>query len=261
MHGDPLVFSFFLIFTSAAVLATLALYTRQPVIVAYVAIGVILGPSGTSLISDPSLISSISQIGIISLLFLLGLDVQPGKLANMLKSALLLGLGSSGAFFALGFAVAWIFSYTTNECALTGIAMMFSSTIIGIKLLPTTVLHHRRTGELVVALLLIRDLIAIVVLLVLTGDLLDLSEGMKLVRVVLALPLLIAFAWAFVHFVLLRLLEKFDAIHEYILSCRSGGAWDWPKWPTLQACHLKLAPLLQAFQSQQAQLPCISLRT
>ena len=89
MHGDPLVFSFFLIFSSAAVLATLALYTSQPVIVAYVAIGVILGPSGTSLISDPSLISSISQIGIIFLLFLLGLDMQPGKLVNMLKSALL----------------------------------------------------------------------------------------------------------------------------------------------------------------------------
>ena len=222
MHGDPLVFSFFLIFSSAAVLATLALYTRQPVIVAYVAIGVILGPSGTSLISDPSLISSISQIGIIFLLFLLGLDMQPGKLVNMLKSALLVGIGSSAAFFALGFGVAWLFGYATTESALIGIAMMFSSTIIGIKLLPTTVLHHRRTGELVVSLLLIQDLIAIVVLLVLTGGLLDLSEGMKLVRVVLALPLLILFAWAFVRFVLLRLLEKFDAIHEYIFLVPIG---------------------------------------
>ena len=222
MHGDPLVFSFFLIFSSAAVLATLALYTRQPVIVAYVAIGVILGPSGTSLISDPSLISSISQIGIIFLLFLLGLDMQPGKLANMLKNALLVGIGSSAAFFALGFGVAFLFGYSTTECALIGIAMMFSSTIIGIKLLPTTVLHHRRTGELVVALLLIQDLIAIVVLLVLTGGLLDLSEGMKLVRVVLALPLLIVFAWAFVRYVLLRLLEKFDAIHEYIFLVPIG---------------------------------------
>ena len=222
MHGDPLVFSFFLIFSSAAVLATLALYTRQPVIVAYVAIGVILGPSGTSLISDPSLISSISEIGIIFLLFLLGLDMQPGKLVNMLKSALLVGIGSSAAFFALGFGVAWLFGYATTESALIGIAMMFSSTIIGIKLLPTTVLHHRRTGELVVSLLLIQDLIAIVVLLVLTGGLLDLSEGMKLVRVVLALPLLILFAWAFVRFVLLRLLEKFDAIHEYIFLVPIG---------------------------------------
>ena len=222
MHGDPLVFSFFLIFSSAAVLATLALYTRQPVIVAYVAIGVILGPSGTSLISDPSLISSISEIGIIFLLFLLGLDMQPGKLVNMLKSALLVGIGSSAAFLALGFGVAWLFGYATTESVLIGIAMMFSSTIIGIKLLPTTVLHHRRTGELVVSLLLIQDLIAIVVLLVLTGGLLDLSEGMKLVRVVLALPLLILFAWAFVRFVLLRLLEKFDAIHEYIFLVPIG---------------------------------------
>ena len=50
----------------------------------------------------------------------------------------------------------------------------------------------------------------------------SLSGGMKFVHVILALPLLIAFAWAFVRFVLLRLLEKFDAIHEYIFLVPIG---------------------------------------
>ena len=222
MHGDPLVFSFFLIFTSAAILATLALFTRQPLIVAYIAIGVILGPSATSLISDPSLISSIAQIGIIFLLFLLGLDMQPSKLGNMLKNAMLVGLGSSAVFFVFGYAVAFAFAYTTVECAVVGVAMMFSSTIIGIKLLPTTVLHHRHTGELVVSLLLIQDLIAIMVLLVLSGNLLELSESLKLIRVLLAFPALILFAWGFVRFVLLKLLARFDAFYEYIFLVAIG---------------------------------------
>jgi Kef-type K+ transport system membrane component KefB len=222
MDSDPLLFSFFLIFSSAAVLATVALYTRQPLIVAYIAIGIILGPSVTGLISDPSLIASIAKIGIIFLLFLLGLDMQPAKLRDMLGNALLVGLSSCAAFFLLGFGVTWLFDYTMAECIIVGIATMFSSTIIGIKLLPTTVLHHRHTGELVVSLLLIQDLVAIIVLLVITGGFLEFSSTAKIAKVVIALPLIIVGAWLFVEFVLLKLLEKFDAFHEYIFLIAIG---------------------------------------
>ena len=222
METDPLVFSFFLIFTSAAVLATIALYTKQPLIVAYIAIGVILGPSATSLIDNPTLINSIAKFGIIFLLFLLGLDMQPSKLGKMLKSALLVGIASSVVFFVIGFLIAFMFGYSPIERIIIGAAMMFSSTIIGIKLLPTTILHHRHTGELVVSLLLIQDLIAIVVLLVISGGFLDSTGAAKVIRVLISLPLLILFAGLFVKFVLLKLLAKFDAFHEYIFLIAVG---------------------------------------
>jgi Kef-type K+ transport system membrane component KefB len=222
METDPLLFSFFLIFSSAAVLATVALYTRQPLIVAYIAIGVILGPSGTSLIDNPNLINSIAKIGIIFLLFLLGLDMQPAKLGNMLKNAMLVGIASSLIFFSLGFIVALVFEYTLTERIIIGITMMFSSTIIGIKLLPTTILHHRHTGELVVSLLLIQDMIAIIVLLVISGGLLEFDGTAKIVGVLISLPLLILFAGLFVKFVLLKLLSAFDAFHEYIFLVAIG---------------------------------------
>ena len=223
MATDPLLFTFFLIFTSAAVLATLALYTRQPMIITYIAAGILLGPSVTGLVSDPTIISNVSTIGIIFLLFLLGLDMQPSKLANMLGNALLVGLCSSLAFFGLGFAVGFVFGYTIIESTIIGVAMMFSSTIIGIKLLPTTVLHHRRTGELVVSLLLIQDFLAITVLLVLTGGFVEDFSGIaRFGKVVLGLPLLIVFAWLFVKYVLLNILTKFDAFHEYIFLVAIG---------------------------------------
>lgn len=222
MENDPLIFSFFLIFTSAAILATAALYTRQPLIVAYIAIGVILGPSTTSLVSDPELIRSIAKIGIIFLLFLLGLDMQPSKLGSMLKNAMVAGLASCVAFFALGWGVGYLFGFSTIECTVIGLAMMFSSTIIGIKLLPTTALHHRHLGDLVVALLLIQDMIAIIVLLVLTGGFLEFSNPGKLIQMLVALPLLILFAATFVKYVLLPILEKFDAFHEYIFLIAIG---------------------------------------
>jgi Kef-type K+ transport system membrane component KefB len=216
MGSDPFVFSFFLIFACAGILATLALFTRQPLIVMYIVTGMILGPSGTALIDNPQLISSIAKFGIIFLLFLLGLDMQPGKLIKTLRSAMLVGVGSSLVFFAVGFTIASAFGCSMTETIIIGIAMMFSSTIIEIKLLPTTVLHHRHTGELMISLLLIQDLIAIIVLLVITGGLMEFDGVAKIARVLVSLPLLVLFSWLFVKYVLLPLLEKFDAFHEYI---------------------------------------------
>ena len=216
MGSDPFVFSFFLIFACAGILATLALFTRQPLIVMYIVTGMILGPSGTALIDNHELISSIAKFGIIFLLFLLGLDMQPAKLIKTLRSAMLVGIGSSLVFFAVGFLIASAFGYSATETIIIGIAMMFSSTIIGIKLLPTTVLHHRHTGELMISLLLIQDLMAIIVLLVITGGLMEFDGVSKIASVLVSLPLLLLFSWLFVKYVLLPLLEKFDAFHEYI---------------------------------------------
>lgn len=218
-----IVHSFFLIFAGAAVIATFALYTRQPLIIAYIALGALLGPSALSLIDEPELMNDMSHIGIIFLLFLLGLDMQPSHLINMLKKASWIALLSSIAFASFGYAIASSFGYTQTESIIIGIAMMFSSTIVCIKLLPTTVLHHKHTGELVVGLLLLQDIIAIAVLLVLysidgNGD-----GGMtQFLLPILGLPILIGIAFAFVKYILLKLIARFDRFHEYIFLISIG---------------------------------------
>lgn len=221
-----LVFSFFLIFTGAAVIASLALYTRQPLLVAYIALGAILGPYGFSMVSDTELLTEISHIGIIFLLFLLGLDMQPSHLLHMLKKATLVAIISSILFFLIGYSVGLAFGYTQTENMIIGIAVMFSSTIIGIKLLPTTVLHHKHTGELVVGLLLLQDVIAIMVLLFLysgANESATSSDTMaQFASTLVALPLIILGAFAFVKYVLLKLIQKFDRFHEYIFLLAIG---------------------------------------
>lgn len=222
MEEHNLVFSFFLIFTGAAILASAALYTRQPLLVAYIVLGAILGPYGMGYVTDTELLSEISHIGIIFLLFLLGLDMQPSHLIHMLKKATLVAIGSSIIFFATGYGIGVAFGYTQTEAAIIGAALMFSSTIIGIKLLPTTVLHHRHTGELVVGLLLLQDVIAIMVLLFLySGDSGDNGMGTYL-KTLAALPALIAAAFIFVKYVLLKLIQRFDRFHEYIFLLAIG---------------------------------------
>ena len=66
-----MMFSIFLIFTGAAVLATVALYARQSLLMAYILLGAIVGPAGFGMVDDPRLIEDIAPVGIIFLLFLL----------------------------------------------------------------------------------------------------------------------------------------------------------------------------------------------
>ncbi|MDX1656446.1 MAG: cation:proton antiporter, partial [Candidatus Competibacteraceae bacterium] len=87
--NDPLVFNIFLVFSGAAVLATLALFARQPLLVGYILLGCLVGPYGLGLVSEPKVISQIGHVGIIFLLFLLGLDLHPQKLLTMLREATL----------------------------------------------------------------------------------------------------------------------------------------------------------------------------
>lgn len=216
-----LFFSFFVIFAGAAVLATFSLYTHQPIIIAYVALGFIAGPSGFQWVTDPDLLNEIAHIGIIFLLFLLGLDMQPSSLIHVIKKASLVALLSSIIFFGVGYSSGVMFGFTQIESLVTGAACMFSSTIIGIKLLPTTVLHHKHMGELMIGLLLIQDMIAILVLLVL-GSADGASSTTQLSITILALPCLVITAFAFVKWVILPLLMKFDLFHEYIFLMAIG---------------------------------------
>ena len=102
--------------------------------------------------------------------------------------------------------------------------MMFSSTIIGIKLLPTTVLHHRHIGELMIGLLLLQDLLAIIVLMLLLGPASTTTEemGRNLGLSLLALPLLAFAAVVMVRYALLPLITRFDRFHEYIFLLALG---------------------------------------
>ncbi len=228
MDGGSITFSFFLIYCGAALFASIALYTRQPLIIAYIMLGAVIGPYGLSLVTDLQMLSDAGHIGIIFLLFLLGLDMQPKALVATLRKSTVVGTASCAIFTLLGFGVAQLFGFTLVESVVIGAAMMFSSTIIGIKLLPTTVLHHRHIGELMIGLLLLQDLFAILVLMLLnaTGSTPGAEEeavsGLSIMLPFLALPLLGGIAWVAVRYALLPLISRFDRFHEYIFLVALG---------------------------------------
>lgn len=222
MDQNPIVFTVFLVFAGAAVLATIALFARQSLLVAYIVVGGLLGPWGLGFVNDPGLIKQIAEFGIMFLLFLLGLNLQPQDLFGMVRKTTLVTLFSALVFAATGMAVALAFGMSWREALLVGGAMTFSSTIIGLKLLPTTVLHHQRSGEVIISILLLQDLLAIVMLLLLQGSGSEAMGALNLLLPIIALPLLVGFAWAFERYVLFRLIRRFDKIREYIFLMAIG---------------------------------------
>jgi Kef-type K+ transport system membrane component KefB len=213
MNNNSILYSIFLIFSGAALLSTLALYTRQSLLVAYMLLGVLLGPWGLKFIADPSMIREIGDVGILFLMFLLGLNLQPQNLLHMFKKTTWIAVVSSVVFALIGFLIARLSHFNIIESWIIGGAMMFSSTIIGLKLLPTTILHHQHTGEIMISILLMQDLIAIIFLLIIHASM----RGLKLMDlgvVSLSLPFLIIFAFLFERFVLLKLFSRFDRVRD-----------------------------------------------
>jgi len=223
METHSIGFTVFLVFTGAALFATAALFARQSLLVAYILLGMLLGPWGLGLVDDPDLVRDISEFGIVFLLFLLGLNLQPQDLLRMVRKTTVVTLASSLLFATVAFAVAVAFGFAWIEALLIGGAATFSSTIIGLKLLPTTVLHHQRTGEVIISILLLQDLLAILLLLLVQGSsLVNDSPAFDLLLPLIGLPSMIFIAWFLNRYVLLPLIRRFDRIQEYVFLMTIG---------------------------------------
>jgi Kef-type K+ transport system membrane component KefB len=160
-------------------------------------------------------IEQIAELGVVLLLFLAGLNLQPDKLIQLFSKTTLLTLGTSSLFAAVTFLVVQLAGFTFTDSLVISAAMMFSSTVIALKLIPTTTLHQRRTGEVMISVLLMQDIIAILVLLFLTGEGGgEMSSAFGLMALKLTLLALLAFAA--VRFVMIPLMRKFGGIQEYI---------------------------------------------
>lgn len=216
IEKEIIQYSVFLIYFGAAVLATIALFTRQVLPVVYIVLGAIIGPGGFGFLPDLALIEDIAHIGIVFLLFLLGLDLYPQKLLLLFRSVSVVTFITSSIFFAVGFIVAVLFGFTPVEAVITGIACSFSSTIIGLKLLPTTSLHHRHIGELVIGILLVQDILAILALIIVKEMGLYSTFTYQVLFPIVILPIFLAFVFLTERYVVRKLLQRFELVREYI---------------------------------------------
>ena len=221
MDFQNIIFEFVLIFAGAAFFATVFLYLKQPVILAYIGFGIAAGPWGLGLIKEPAHIEELSHIGVILLLYLLGINLKPDRLYHLFSKTAVVTLLTSMVFLIVTAAAAIAFGFGFIESIIIGAALMFSSTIISLKLIPTTALHHRHTGEMMTSVLLMQDVIAILLIVMLTGGL---GENVTLTIAMLFLKLVVlaVIAYGLVRYVINNLFLRFDIIQEYTFLLALG---------------------------------------
>ncbi len=212
-----------IIFVCSALLACLAVRIKQPIIVAYILCGALAGPFGLGWVRDVELIELISHLGITLLLFLAGLCLHPARLLKIFKRTSLVALIGCIISFVIAYAFALAVGFTSMECLCIGLALMFSSTILVLKLLPTSEVHHGRMGAICIGILILQDLLAIAVL----AFIRCLGHGDAALGnfVILSIKLTGFLVCLFIveHFILRRLLIHMDRFHEVLFVV--GIAW------------------------------------
>ena len=216
-----IIYQLVVIFAGATVFATVFLYLKQPVMLAYIAFGMVAGPWGLGIIKTADHIEQLSHLGIILLLFLIGINLKPERLLKLFSRMALLTLISSTLFMLLATAMAKMFGYSMRESLIIGAAMMFSSTIVGLKLIPTTTLHHQHRGEMMTSVLLLQDVIAIVLILMLSSGT---QENVPLTALFLLIKFIALVLASFftVRYVVNALFQRFDIIAEYVFLLSLG---------------------------------------
>lgn len=130
-------------------------------VLGYLIVGIVVGPFGFKLIAESENVSHISEFGVVFLLFMIGLEIQPRKLWSMRRHLLQLGglqvLFCSVAFFALGLA----FGLSAPAAAVVGFALSLSSTAFAVQSLTERNVFNTEFGRASFATLLMQDLVAI----------------------------------------------------------------------------------------------------
>lgn len=223
MEFNNILFELVLIYAGAALLATIFIFIKQPVILSYIVLGILIGPYSpfqTTLISDPEHIEQIGHFGVILLLFLVGLNLHPNKLYMLFRKTSLLTI-STCFIFAVAIALVARLFLPLQDAIIVGAALMFSSTVIGLKLIPTTALHNRHIGEMMISVLLFQDIIAISIMLIFINEPGSIMLKTFPILILKGVVLSVA-AFVIVKYILLRLFKKFDTIQEYIFLLSIG---------------------------------------
>ncbi|WP_322616418.1 monovalent cation:proton antiporter-2 (CPA2) family protein [Pseudomonas sp. BIC9C] len=151
------------VFLLAAVLIVpLAKRLQLGAVLGYLFAGVIIGPSVLGLIDNPQSVANISELGVVLLLFIIGLELSPRRLWVMRKSVFGVGLAQvllTGS--VIGVVALWVFGQPLNTAIVLGLGLALSSTAFGLQSLAERKELTSPHGRLAFAILLFQDIAAI----------------------------------------------------------------------------------------------------
>jgi Kef-type K+ transport system membrane component KefB len=143
---------------------------RQPVLLGYILAGVLIGPHTPGmLVDDPRAIDDISNLGVVLLMFTLGLEFSVRKLREVGVGVLLIAVVEVGLMLWIGYGLGGLFGWSGMDALFLGAIISLSSTMVATRTLAEGGQRYKPFAQLVVGLLVAEDLLAIVMLTMLTA--------------------------------------------------------------------------------------------
>lgn len=151
------------------VLGAIAVRLRQPILTAYIVVGILLGPAGFSLVSAHDQLDLLAQVGITVLLFVVGLKLDLHQIRHIGPVALATGLGQLTFTILFGFFIILALGKGWLEALYVAVGLTFSSTIIIVKLLSDKRELETLHGRIAVGFLIVQDLAVVVAMMIMSS--------------------------------------------------------------------------------------------
>ncbi len=167
MHGPFSEFALLLLICALAGAAFVRL--RQPVLIAYIVVGIAAGPTGFGLVTAHDQIDLLAQVGLAVLLFAVGLKLDLHHIRHIGPVALATGLGQFASTIVIGFALILALGKGVMEALYVAVALTFSSTIIIVKLLSDNRELDSLHGRIAVGFLIVQDLAVVIAMMAMSA--------------------------------------------------------------------------------------------
>ena len=208
MHEIFSEFALLLLISTAA--GALAMWLRQPVLIAYILVGIVVGPALLGLVKAHNEINLLAQVGVAVLLFAVGLKLDLQHVRHIGPVALATGLGQLGFTIIFGFILILFMGKEVMEALYVAVALTFSSTIIIIKLLSDKRELDALHGRIAVGFLIVQDLAVVLAMMAMS----TLRGGAEIgfAEVVLSLAWRMAAAVALLYVLMRHMLPRVVAV-------------------------------------------------
>jgi Kef-type K+ transport system membrane component KefB len=168
IHAEPF-YELTALVVLASVLGFLGLLLRQPMVVSFIAVGVLAGPSALNIVQSHQNVELLAELGVAVLLFLVGLKLDLKMVRSLGMVSLATGLGQVLFTAVIGFAIGIALGMDTVTSLYVAVALTFSSTIIIVKLLTDKKEVDSLHGRIAIGFLIVQDLVVVLAMMVLSA--------------------------------------------------------------------------------------------
>ncbi len=206
----------------AVVISGLMKLLKQPLIIGYIITGILVGPLLLNIVKSADMVATFSQFGVVFLLFIAGLSLNPRVMKSVGKVSLVTGAGQVLFTTIIGFFIAKFFGFSDIAALYIAIALTFSSTIIIVKLLSDKGDLQTLYGRISVGFLIVQDVIAILILMIISSS----AGGFNIMTLTIETILIgigiLSFIGLFSIFVLPRIVKTAAKSQEFLLIFSIG---------------------------------------